>query len=125
MQFHEQDLIVCNKVVSVIAMVLDWFLGVTLITAVGHLFDYNIAESFRISFSAQSKLHFDLWLFVCVVLVHHKPCLACHPKPATCGIEQIGRVALGVVTARICYVPSGSLTPHRINNEELCDGAYG
>ena len=35
------------------------------------------------------------------------------------------RSALGVVTARVRYVPSASLTSHRINYEELWDGTSG
>ena len=35
------------------------------------------------------------------------------------------RATLGVVTARVRYVPSGSLTSHRINCEELWDGTFG
>ena len=35
------------------------------------------------------------------------------------------RSALGVVTARVRYVPSGSLTSHGINCEELWDGTSG
>ena len=30
-----------------------------------------------------------------------------------------------VVTARVCYIPSGSLMSHKINYEELWDRAYG
>ena len=36
-----------------------------------------------------------------------------------------GQHTLGVVTARGRYVPSGSLTSHRINCEELWDGTSG
>ena len=35
------------------------------------------------------------------------------------------RATVRVVTATVRYVPSGSLTSHRINCEELCDGTSG
>ena len=72
--------------------------------------------------SALRKVHSWFMAVYACGLIHHTPFLGYHTKPTTCWTEQ---VSTRVVTARVCYIPSGSLTSHRINFEELRDGTSG